>query len=297
MTAGPRVSIVLIVRDGEAFLPEALESVRHQRFDDWELVAVDDGSTDATAAILERYAGILGPRMRVVRHPGGVNRGMSASRNLGIRESRGELVTFLDHDDILLPGKLAAHVAAFEANPEAVVVIGPNLRWSSWAGPDREDETQDLGVPTGTTLPPPGPLPAFLSRSRAAPLGITVRREVLEAVGGFEDAFTGMYEDQVLQAKLYTRHPVHVLGEVHHWYRQHPDSCVRRTFGAGTQLLARRRFLLWLRVYLHAGGIHDAVLHAVIGRELRQTRLARWHWMRRQVHLGLARTARALGLR
>lgn len=297
MTAAPRISVVLIVHNGDDFVADAIASVRAQSLADWELVAVDDGSTDATADILARHAADLGPRMRVVRHPGGANRGMSASRNLGIHESRSGLVTFLDHDDILEPGKLAAHVAAFDAHPEADVVIGPNLRWYSWADPDREDEIQDLGVPAGATLPPPGPLPAFLARSRAAPLGITVRRGVLEAVGGFENAFTGMYEDQVLQAKLYVRHPVHVLDAVLHRYRQHPDSCVRRTFGAGTQLLARRRFLRWLRGHLDQHGITDPGLRAVVRKELGRTRLARWHWLRRQMLLAAAGTVRGLGWR
>ncbi len=297
MSPPPRITVVLIVRNGDEFVSDAVASVRAQSLADWELVAVDDGSTDGTAGILRQHAAEIGSRMRIVGHPGGVNRGMSASRNLGIREARSDLVTFLDHDDILEPGKLAAHVAAFDGHPEADVVIGPNLRWYSWADPGREDEIQDLGVPAGATLPPPGPLPAFLARSRAAPLGITVRRGVLEAVGGFEDAFTGMYEDQVLQAKLYVRHPVHVLEPVLHRYRQHPDSCVRRTFGAGTQQLARRRFLRWLRGHLDHHGITDPGLRAVVRTELGRTRLARWHWLRRQALLTAAGAARRLGFR
>jgi len=292
MSAPPRISVVLIVRDGERFLAEAIESVRAQAFEGWELLAVDDGSTDGTAAILARHAEALGDRMRVLRHPGGVNRGMSASRNLGIRESRGAYVTFLDHDDVIRPGKLARHVAALDAHPDAATVIGPNLRWYSWADPAREDEVQVLGVPAAGTLPPPGPLPAFLARTRAVPLGLTVRRGVLEEVGGFDEAFAGMYEDQVLQTKLYLRHPVHVVPEVQHWYRQHPDSCIRRTFGAGAQGLARRRFLRWLDEHLRAHAPGEHALRALARRELARTRLARLHWLGRQARLGLVRLAR-----
>jgi glycosyltransferase involved in cell wall biosynthesis len=297
MSGPPRISVVLIVRNGERFISEAIRSVHRQSLTDWELVAVDDGSTDRTAELLEADAANLGGRMRIVRHPGGVNRGMSASRNLGIRESRGPLVSFLDHDDLLEPGKLAEHVAALERHPEADVVIGPNLRWSSWADPSLPDQPQDLGVPADVTLDPPGPLPAFLARSSAAPLGITVRRAALDAVGGFEESFTGMYEDQVLLAKLFLRHRVHVIAPVLHRYRQHPDSCVRRTFGRGSQSLTRRRYLLWLRNHLREHGHDDPRLTALLRTEIARTRFARWPWLKRQAIRGLARIARVAGFR
>ena len=294
MTGAPRVTVVLIVYNGEKFLTEAIKSVRSQTLADWELVAVDDGSTDRTADILAEFAAILPGRMRIVRHPGGVNRGMSASRNLGIQESRSAYVSFLDHDDVLRPDKLIAHVAALDAHREAAVVIGPNLRWYSWADPSCADQVQDLGVPCGILVAPPGPLPVFLERTCAVPLGFTVRRSELDAVGGFEDSFEGMYEDQVLLTKLCLRYSVYVAESVDHWYRQHPASMVRKTFGAGAQLLARRRFLWWMRDYLREHASGDGRLNMLVRQELARTRFARWHWISRQVRRSLAGLARLL---
>ena len=96
-----RVSAIVIFLNEERFLAEAIASVRAQTFRDWELILVDDGSSDGSAGIA-RAAAEEDPRIRVLAHPGGANRGMSASRNLGLSDARGEFVAFLDGDDLLL---------------------------------------------------------------------------------------------------------------------------------------------------------------------------------------------------
>ena len=77
------VSAIIIFYNAERFLAEAINSVLGQTFTDWELVLVDDGSTDGSTAIALRYALQYPLRMRYMQHPGGINRGMTASRNLG----------------------------------------------------------------------------------------------------------------------------------------------------------------------------------------------------------------------
>jgi glycosyltransferase involved in cell wall biosynthesis len=291
MTGAPKISVVLIVLNGERFLREALDSVVAQTLEEWELIAVDDGSVDGTPTILREYAAALSGRMHVLRHPSGANRGMSASRNLGIRGSRGEYVTFLDHDDVLLPEKLEAHSGILDRHPDAASVIGPNVRWHSWADPSLGDEIQDLGLPAGAVAPPPGPLPVFLARSVATPIGITVRRKSIEEVGGFDESFAGMYEDQAFQAKLYLHYPVYVADAVWHRYRQHGDSCVAQTFRAGAQMLARRRFLRWLRDYVQRVGTDRPELASLLRTELAKTRYARPYWLMWQVRRGVVGVA------
>ncbi len=99
------------------FLPEAIESVLGQTFEDVEIVIVDDGSTDDTARVVEPYLG----RLRYVRQE---NQGRSAARNAAIREARGRYVSFLDSDDRWLPHKLESHVALLEAEPDVGLVHG-----------------------------------------------------------------------------------------------------------------------------------------------------------------------------
>src|ERR1044072_153968 len=100
------VSIIIIFLNAEKFIEEAIESVLAQSYDEGELRRADGGSTDRSKEIAQRYARRYPEKVRYVEHEGHMNRGMSATRNLGIREARGELIAFLDADDVWLPEKL-----------------------------------------------------------------------------------------------------------------------------------------------------------------------------------------------
>ena len=90
---GPTVSVIIPTYDRETLLPRALDSVVAQTFDDWEIVLVDDGSTDNTKAVADRYARRLGDRFVYTRRS---HAGCAAARNCGIDISRGRFVAFLD---------------------------------------------------------------------------------------------------------------------------------------------------------------------------------------------------------
>ena len=113
--SGPLFSVVLPSYNRAALLRTALRTVDWQTCRDFECFVVDDGSTDATGEVLRRYEGR--PGFSVIRSP--KNRGMNASRNLAIERARGRFVTFLDSDDLWLPGRLAAFAALASARPGA----------------------------------------------------------------------------------------------------------------------------------------------------------------------------------
>src|SRR5438128_2284668 len=110
MNDDPLVSTVMIFLNAERFMQEALDSVFAQTWERWELLLVDDGSTDDSREIAKRSAAEHPAKVRYLEHPGHENRGMSASRNLGIRHARGAFVAFLDADDVWLPAKLAEQI-------------------------------------------------------------------------------------------------------------------------------------------------------------------------------------------
>ena len=114
----PLVSAVVIFLDERPFLAEAIESVKAQTYGNWELLLVDDGSTDGSSEVASQAAAAASGRVRYLQHAGHRNLGMSASRNLGIEQARGEYVAFLDGDDVWLPEKLERQVALLEARPE-----------------------------------------------------------------------------------------------------------------------------------------------------------------------------------
>jgi glycosyltransferase involved in cell wall biosynthesis len=253
MSNQPLVSVVIIFWNTERFIREAIESVLVQTYSAWELLLVDDGSSDESTAIARHYAGRYPERVRYLEHPGHANLGMSVSRNRGIRDAHGPYIAFLDADDVWFTNTLEDQVAILEAHPEAAMLYGPIQWWYSWTGraEDRErDYVERLGVPPDAVIQPPGLLPLFLRDKAAVPSGILARREIVELVGGFEDAFRGEYEDQVFCAKICLNAPVFASGQCWYRYRQHPDSCVLRGQRTGDTYAARLRFLNWLAMYL-----------------------------------------------
>jgi glycosyltransferase involved in cell wall biosynthesis len=109
-SAPPAVSVIMPVCNTEAFVAQAIRSVLAQSFVDFELIVVDDGSTDRSLAICESFAD---PRISIVRQ---TSRGMAGARNTGILHARGRYVALLDSDDIWAPEKLALHVAHLESD-------------------------------------------------------------------------------------------------------------------------------------------------------------------------------------
>lgn len=118
----PRITVLLPVYNGEKFIGEAVRSVLGQSFTDFELLLIDDGSTDRTPEIL---AGFADPRLRIIRLP--ENDGRVAALNLGIRESRSEFIARMDADDLCLPRRFERQVAFLNAHP-GVAVCGTWIR-------------------------------------------------------------------------------------------------------------------------------------------------------------------------
>jgi glycosyltransferase involved in cell wall biosynthesis len=280
----PIVSVILIFKDAERFLPEAIASVLGQTFGDWELILVDDGSADRSTTLARAAASEHPERVRYVAHPGHANLGMSASRNLGIREARGEFISLIDADDVWLPRKLEEQLALLRATPDATFLVAPARWWYGWTGKlaDRkQDFVQDFHLPAGAIAAPPSLLLSFLGDPLASICDLLVPRRVVEAVGGYEPEFRGMYEDQVFHAKLCVRYPALIAGGTGYLYRQHPDSCVRQAERAGEMDTTRARFLDWLEDYLEQNRINHPALSQAVARELAPYRHPRWVALRR----------------
>ena len=273
--AKARVTSIVIFLDEVRHLDEAVESVLAQSLADWELLLVDDGSTDGSHELALEWTR-RDPRIRLFSHPGGANRGMSASRNLGLAHAEGEFVGFLDADDVWMPEKLVEQVAVLDREAEAALVYGRTLIWSSGSG--GRDFCYDLGVPPDRLYKPPVLFELLLLNKAQTPTtcNALLRRSLLGEVGGFEDSFRGMFEDQVFFGKALLRAPAYVAGNLWARYRQRPDSACGRSAAAGEDEEARRRFLEWIGTHLgpELAGYPSAARGS--RRELRRNRVARW---------------------
>jgi peptidoglycan/xylan/chitin deacetylase (PgdA/CDA1 family) len=260
----PLVSVITIFLNAERFIAEAVQSVLAQTYRNWELILVDDGSSDRSTALARDYARLHDGRILYLEHPEHANAGKSASRNLGIERSRGDLVAFLDADDVYAPRRLEHYVDVAVANPRVPIVFGPTRLWHSWSGnPDEAkigwDSETELLVDPGVVVAPPRLLEAMLRDEALMPAtcSVLIRRDALIEVGGFEPSFRDVYDDFVLWAKLFLRFAAIATDECLDLYRQHSDSsCVaaeqRGEYDPVNPSPSRREVLLWLERHLYS---------------------------------------------
>jgi hypothetical protein len=211
--ASPLVTVLLPVRDGARYLDAALDSIRGQSLADIEILAVDDGSRDATPALLARHAA-KDPRLRVLARPA---EGLVAALNLGLAAARAPLVARMDADDVAAPERLARQAAAFAARP-ALAALGTACRLI-----DAE------GVPQGMLRFPEAPEAVHAALRHANCLAhptVMLRRDAVLALGGYRPAFE-MAEDYDLWLRLSERHEVANLAEPLLDYREHPRQASR----------------------------------------------------------------------
>ncbi len=226
------VTFIVPVRDGAAYLGECLDSIFAQTVAPLEVVVVDDGSTDASAAIAESRPGPV----RCLRQPPS---GPGAARNRGVATARGALLAFLDADDLTEPQRLARQLACFTADPDLQLCDGwAKNFWSPEVAPaDRQGAPQERH--THGDAPKPGMIITWL-----------VRREVFDLVGGFDEARTlgedGEWRDRVDQAGLRTATVDAVLAR----RRLHPGNVTRTHYDDYLREVVRRS----RRRVLHARG-------------------------------------------
>jgi glycosyltransferase involved in cell wall biosynthesis len=256
----PTVSVITIFLNENRFLRESVESVIAQTFGDWELLLVDDGSTDGSTAIAKQLAQHESGRIRYLAHTDHQNLGMSASRNLGIAESQGAYIAFLDGDDIFFRDRLFRHVDVLETFPQVDAVQSDLIHWHSWQREDAilEDDYVRVSVcGADRIMPPPLGLISTIAIPEFYPgiCSITVRREVTIELGGFEPRFRTLYEDQIFMTKLYSQKLVYVIQDYLAAYRIHDASTVEslRPSAHREKSLWKKEyqaFLAWQREYL-----------------------------------------------
>jgi glycosyltransferase involved in cell wall biosynthesis len=194
----PTVSVVLPVYNGARFLGAALDSVGAQTCTDFEVIAVDDGSTDGSADLLAARPGV-----HLIRQ---ANAGQSAARNAGARHARGEFLAFIDQDDEWDPQKLARQLRVFERLPDVGLVYSDL------------DEVDDAGrVVTRQVLrtcgfrhPKRSLLDCLVEDMFILPSTVMLRKTLFDAAGGFDERLSG-YEDDDLFLRCFQRARFHFM--------------------------------------------------------------------------------------
>lgn len=171
----PRVSVIIPTYNSAPYLKQAVDSVLAQTFQDYEVIVIDDGSTDDTESLMNSY----GSPVRYIRQSNG---GVAVARNRGIDESLGEYVAFLDADDVWLPGKLELQIAALDQSPDAGVcyadffIVAPDLTVRSRVSMPQQDTTLSDLLLRGNVV--------------GTPSTVVCHRERIKQAGGFDRAFS-----------------------------------------------------------------------------------------------------------
>ena len=192
------VTVVLSVYNQADSLPAAIESLLRQTYSDWDLLAIDDASTDSSLAVLQRY-GVQDPRVRVLHNAR--NMGLAASLNIGWRAAQGELIARLDADDECLEGRLAAQVAFFQDHRD-VDVLGTGAELLT-----------EKGAILGRTARPERHDVLIAQIYRETPFihpSVMMRRNVLEALDGYDEHLRRA-QDADLWLRAYRRFRFHNL--------------------------------------------------------------------------------------
>jgi glycosyltransferase involved in cell wall biosynthesis len=254
----PRVSVVSSFFDVEKYLAEMIDSVLAQDYDEFELLLVDDGSTDGSTSVARHYAARHPERIRYLEHAGHSNLGTCAGRNLGIRHAQGEFIALIDGDDVWRPYKLREQVSLLDRLPQVDAVFGAGNYWSSYVG-GRDEAVQSGHARNYPIYPPEALLKVYpLGKGTAPCLDLLARRAIVDEVGGFEEEFVGplfLYEDQAFLMKLYLHGTIYFSDQVWLDYRQHDRSCTATGIREGLGRDARRYCLEWFETYL-AGTHH-----------------------------------------
>ncbi len=192
--SSPLVSVIIPTYNRCACVGRAIESVLSQTYTQWEIIVVDDGSTDGTMRLLETYA----DRIRVIHQN---NRGVSAARNAGIRGARGVYIALLDSDDCWLPQKLQIQTDLFRNCPRALIC-----------------QTEEIWIRNGKRVNPKKRHQKFsgmifektLPLCLVSPSAVMIRKSLFDEVGYFDEALPAC-EDYDLWLRITWKYPVHLI--------------------------------------------------------------------------------------
>lgn len=226
MNHPPKISVLMPAYNAEKYLNHAIESMLGQTFKDFELLIIDDCSTDRTTAIISSYSD---PRLKVVRNA--VNLGLTKSLNLGLHQAQGDFIARLDADDISLPQRLAQQIYFLEQHPETVLV-GSLSKLINSAG-----ETFDY------RKSPTDPAVIKFSLLFGNPIthsSILFHKKPILEIGGYNERFR-YAQDFELYSRLVAKYQLAVLPEILVKYRSHDQSI---TLSQGSQRSAEDCALL-----------------------------------------------------
>ncbi len=272
----PLVSVIIPFLNGGLWLSEAVNSVLAQSYYNWEIILIDDGSDEKDTHIAKALVELCPEKMIYMQHEGHRNRGLTASRNAGIKLSAGSLIALLDADDYWLPEKLHSQVSLFNIHRGAAMICESSFFWYSWRDSSADNVFVPVGAKNGALFAPPVLQEKLYPLGEGAapcPSGIMIRRKAFESAGGFEESFCGelqLYEDQAFLTKIYLNEPVYISEFCNNLYRKRPDSMSSAANNPAVYKRVRLFYLDWLEKYISSQRIRLSSVQPLIDKARRE---------------------------
>lgn len=192
----PEISIIIPTYNRSELLCEAIESVLKQDFTDYEIIIVDDGSTNETQKTVSRY----GNRLRYIYQP---RSGVSNARNTGIKTAAANFIAFLDSDDLWEPKKLSTQWEFFQKNPDAYICYTKErwLRNKEWVESPRSYRPEKKSI-----------FPDLLERCYIGASSVMIRKELFDLIGYFDESMP-VCEDLDLWLRIAIKYPIYLIDE------------------------------------------------------------------------------------
>ncbi len=256
----PKVSIITPLYNGIKTLSETYQSIADQDYEDWEWIMFDDGSSDGTPELGRKYASQSSRKIFFFEHEGKKNFGTAYTRNRAIEKSNGEIISFIDQDDIWYKNRLSYHLKLFSGLADCAMIWSPALYWYSERTFIQPVGEKGRGLKNGI-YEPPQLIENFLKDLRCTPLpsASMVRRKHFDEVKGFEESVKGS-EDIVLWLKLANSYRIYFDNEIIVKYRKHYDSTLRKAAESGIMNQWNLEFYRWVIEFLKKNSFGNSLL-------------------------------------
>jgi len=255
------ISIITPLYNGKKTFSETAESVLSQDFKDWEWILFDDGSKDGTQLEAKEYSNKYPGKIFYYEHNENANFGTSFTRNRAIEKSSGEIIGFIDQDDVWYKNRLTEQYNILKPLNECAMIWGPSLYWYR----DREYKQpvgyKCQGLQSGIYNPPDF-VEIFLSDIKGTPIpGTTlIRRNYFDKVKGFEESIRGS-EDVVLWLKIADKFQIYYHDEVLVKYRKHEGSTLRIAKESGIMNEWDLGFYKWVSDFLERTSAKKSIIN------------------------------------
>jgi glycosyltransferase involved in cell wall biosynthesis len=236
-----KISVIVPLYNGGKYIEACLNSILSQTYDNFEIIVVDDGSTDDGYLKVHNFCESLPNKVQIFQHSNKENKGIAQTRNLGIAMSTGQLIALIDQDDIWLPEKLSKQIYQLNQNPEAKLIYSKADFIDDEGKIILFDKYKSFGKDSRNK--PTNHFIRLLNENIIPSITVMFYKDCLGRVGYFTEGPRHEYEDWIIWTKIATQYKLTFVREVLAHYRIHSENYSSYRLNSGLDLNAEKHYI------------------------------------------------------